>query len=183
MQSERFKYLINNIVMNIVFSLIFGILLSAIFIAITTPTGATVSSQHFIISFIIAFILIFVVKMLFPVNLFSTKWKIADGYIYERKSSSSSGDVLRMYGQAITNDGSKKTKFKRIPRYYNHGHVPVKVVVYRNKARDFFITKQSDTYANEHKGELEKKQNRTSSIIAIIIFIIAIITVIINIFG
>lgn len=123
-----------------------------------------------------SFVLFFIIKLFYPVNVFSKNIEITDGYIDERFHYDGSGN-RRMYGRARTLDGSKCTGKRRIPLWFRHGMVPVKIIIYNNKACDFMLTKESYEYADEHRGELEKKTDKNSSIIGIMLIIIIIVGV------
>ena len=99
-------------------------------------------------------IIILVVRLFYPVNVFSKNVQITDGYIDEKNKERFDDGKWRMYGIAKTLDGSKKTKRKQIPRSFIHGQIPVKVIVCNNKACDFIITNESYEYVGKHHGSV-----------------------------
>ena len=112
-----------------------------------------------LIMLLIALLICMITNLFFPVNLFSKKVQITDGYIDERKQYQFSDSLTDYYkGTARTLDGSKSTPMRSIPECFAFGKPPVKIIVYNNIAVDFFFTKESDNYLAEHHQKWNKKQ-------------------------
>lgn len=170
---EKRKYLTGHIIRKFLLSLIMSFIFSVIIFAQLSSNGVINGLLWFIIMFLCLFLLIFIIQLLYPINLFSKNLQMTDGYIYDRSQNPSSGETWGdLYGKAKTLDGSKITKAQSIPEGFLHGQIPVKILIYKNKARMFFITEESYAYVKENESELEKKRNNVSAIISIIAIII-----------
>ena len=165
-----------------------GMLIGASILAIISIFISLISKEtswHNITSFILVILLailiiVFIIKLFYPVNIFSKNVQITDGYIDVRSEYSYSDGERSYFGTAKTLDGSKSTKKKRIPFWFRHGKVPVKIIVYNDKACDYIITKESYDFVDEHRGELERKKDKNQSIIGIILLIIILVGIIVS---
>ena len=119
-------------------------------------------------------ILITIFRLFIPVNVFSKKLQITNGFIDERREVSNDGSRT-LYARARTNDRSKVTKWKYIPFYMRNGQIPVKIIIYKNKAYDFMLTEESYNYVNEVNERMPKKEE--NKIVQIIIIVIIFTTI------
>lgn len=102
-------------------------------------------------------LLILIFRILFVV--FSKNIQLADGYICDRKENRFSDSTYMIYARAKTNDGSKTTGKQQIFGDYISGQVPVKILIYNDIARRFFITKESREYVIKQREKAGKKNN------------------------
>lgn len=156
------------------------VLLGVSIIALLLSKNTTWNSVaiYFVLLVLVLAILLIIFKMFYPVNIFSKNVQITDGYLDERTEQKFSEDRRDYYATAKTMDGSKTTSRKRIPYWFRHGKVPVKIIMNNNRACDFILTKESYEYANEHRGDLEKITDKNQSIIGIILIILVIVGII-----
>ena len=103
-------------------------------------------------------ILITIFRLFIPVNVFSKKLQITNGFIDERSEKHNSDGDCKLYAKARTNDRSKVTKWKYIPFYMRNGQIPVKIIIYKNKAYGFMLTEESYNYVDEVNERMPKKE-------------------------
>lgn len=117
-------------------------------------------------------VLITIFRLFIPVNVFSKKLQITNGFIDERKEVSRDGS-RNLYAKARTNDRSKVTKWQYIPFYMRNGQIPVKIIIYKNKAYGFMLTKESYNYVDEVNERMPKKEEEKVVQSIVVAFIVA----------
>ena len=146
---EYFKYYFKIILYRIIFAIVCVSAMFGIFVLVSIEKNQKFIPLPWCLTFILIGIIIYCIPLLKVLRVFYKKEVyIIDGHIFKKHLNNWKTDDGRTNSvnsaRAISEDKSISTKWINYPkRYFKLGNPKVKIVIYKGKAIDFYLDKES----------------------------------------